>query len=126
MKLNRIALAVVPVLLLTACASAGSSGSSSSRDVITLEQLQTMPDQSLYDVIRKLKPTWLSKRGQVSFRSDTQMLVVVDEGQYHDLSILNSLTAGNVVELRYMDPRRATTKYGIRANGGAILVSTIS
>lgn len=125
MKPSRIALAVVPVLLLSACASTGSSGSSSSRNVITLEQLQSMPNQSLYEVVRKLKPTWLSKRGQVSLHGNTQLLVVVDEGQFHELSILTSLTAGEVVELRYMDARRATTKYGYQANGGAILVSTI-
>lgn len=129
MKAARMTLAVVIGLMMTACASTAGGDqtrSTSSRDVITAEQLQSMSNQTVYDVVRKLKPTWLQKRGQVSFRGNTEMLVVVDESQFHDLSLLTSLNASSVDEIRYMDPRKATNKYGIRASGGALLISTRS
>lgn len=129
MKATRMALAVVTGLMMTACASTGGAdqnGSRSSRDVITAEQLENMSNQSVYDVVRKLKPTWLQRRGQVSFRGNTELLVILDESQFHDLSLLTSMTAANIQEIRYMDPARATNKYGIRASGGAILLTTRS
>ncbi|MBW3552915.1 MAG: TonB-dependent receptor plug domain-containing protein [Gemmatimonadetes bacterium] len=129
MKATRMALAVVTGLMMTACASTGGAdenGSSSSRNVITAEQLENMSNQSVYDVVRKLKPTWLQRRGHVSFRGNTELLVILDDSQFHDFSLLTSMTAANVEEIRYMDPRKATNKYGIRASGGAILLTTRS
>lgn len=126
MKAARMTLAVVIGLMMTACASTGGgerTESPSSRDVITAEQLQSMSNQTVYDVVRKLKPRWLQKRGQGSFRGSTELLVVIDDSQFHDLSLLTSLDASNVEEIRYMDPRKATNKYGTRASGGALLIS---
>lgn len=123
-------LVVVAVLGLAACASTGGqgdgNGTSNARNVITGDQLQEMTGQTAYQAVRRLKPRWLQRRGQVSFRFRTTLLVVVDEGQFYDLGYLHSLRADDVHEIRYMDPRAATLKYGDRANGGALLVETRS
>lgn len=124
-RTSRVPLLVLAVVALTGCASTGGGGyddPATPRNVITSEQLQEISNQTAYQAVRKLKPRWLQRRGQVSFRFQTHLLVVVDESQFVELGYLHSLRAGDVREIQYMDPRQATLKYGDRANGGAILV----
>ena len=116
------------VAVLAGCASAGSAGGDGetevSRNTITMEQLDAATQPNAYEVVRSLKPAWLRRRGPDSFRSQTSLLVVVDDGQFHQLGMLQSLRPGDLREIRYVDPRTAMMKYGDRANGGAILVYT--
>ncbi|HUG39411.1 MAG TPA: hypothetical protein VMM12_02945 [Longimicrobiales bacterium] len=127
MRLTRLMLPLVlAVAAAGACASTGGSGDGgavTSRNVITGQQLAELSSQTAYQAVQKLKPRWLQRRGQVSFRGQTQLLVVVDEGQFYGLGYLHSVRASDVEEIQYLDSRRATLKYGGRANGGAILVS---
>ena len=121
----RVPLLVLAAVALTGCASSGGGGDAepgTPRNVITADQLSEMSNQTAYQAVRKLKPRWLQRRGQVSFRFQTHLLVVVDEAQFVELGYLHSLRAGDVREIHYMDPREATLKFGDRANGGAILV----
>lgn len=127
MRITTVRLLLVPlVAVAAACAStpepAEEGETSSSRNVITTAQLDGMATQSAYDVVRKLKPRWLQSRGPVSFRGRTNLLVVVDEGQFEGVGHLRSIRAGDVREIRYMDARRGMLKFGDQANGGVILV----
>lgn len=126
---RRLLLLVTLVLVGSACASAsGDAGDDDSdatpRDVITTAQLQRDGSISALQVIRKLKPTWLQRRGQQSLNSRTELLLVVDGAVSNDLGPLRSLRAADLREIRFMDAREATLRYGISASGGAILVYT--
>jgi len=103
----------------TACAST-SGGDSGDRDLITADQLAELQNMTAYDAIRRLKPTWLRKRGTDSFRGVPGLVVMVNEVRQGGVSVLNSYQIRDVEQIRYLDPRSATMKYGTQASGGAI------
>lgn len=121
-----LALVLVLLTFVAACASTpdagGDDGDGSSRDVITMAQLDAAGGRTAYQVVRQLKPHWLQRRGQVSFQGQTSLLVVVDDS-HREVGVLNTLRAEDIREIRYLDGRRAMMRYGDRANGGALIIT---
>lgn len=122
--------AVSAALALGGCASSGTSpgaaAGSRDRNLITNAELQGMDALNVYEAVRRLRPTWLRYRGQsVLSGPDRESLRVYVNGSYFgDAESLSNLRARNVQELRFLDARQATLRYGTDHTVGAIVVTT--
>jgi hypothetical protein len=126
-KPTRILL-VVACLALTACASSGTSESAprrSSSTRISTEELQQSAGQDLYTVVQRLRPQWFVVRGGVTAQGRASIAVILDGvRQQGSLEVLRSLKAADTEELRFINARDATTRYGTDMTAGAIEVIT--
>ena len=119
--------AVVLAAGVGACASSGSgdtgdTGSAGPRTEITTEQLRELPNMSAYDAVRRLKPTWLRKRGPDSLRTGSSLVVIERYVVRGGVRLLSDYQIRDLMAIRYLDPQQATLKYGTEASGGAIVI----
>lgn len=115
--------------LLTACASGGSGAPSGDPDLLTAQQLEAFQHMNVYDAIRQTRPQWLrSARGQSSLRQSTESMrglrVYVDGVLFGGASDLQRLEVRAVHDVRFLDSREATLRYGTNHAEGAVLVTT--
>lgn len=121
------ALFVVPLVVAVGCATSGGSGSAgSSRDVLTAADLEGMESLTAYEAIRRLRPGWLRVRGQTTMTDpDREMPRIYLDGSFHgDGTSLHAIPMVNVMEIRYLSAREATTRFGTGHTAGAILILT--
>lgn len=128
-------MAVVLALAVTGCASGGSSAAgstsqdapASSRDRLTPADFAEQPEQTLYQAIRRLRNHWLRARGAgTSVSRDAAVIVVYIDGQRSPGGIedLRRFRVRNIKQVDYLNSSRATTRFGIDHNAGAIMVTT--
>jgi hypothetical protein len=130
-------LLAITVACAGACASHGSkeseggtsSDASRTSDVITAQQLAepSVRGGNLLDVIRRLRPRFLTVRGVGSIRvADAGAVhVSVDGGPLMAVSMLSNMRPGEVAEIRYLEPPQAAQRFGTAsASGSVILVKT--
>lgn len=125
---------LVAVLVIAGCASSSNAppgvaggGTSSTRDVITTEELSGIFVADLYQAIERLRPHWLTSRGLRSVTGETIIAVVVDGNFLGGVEMLRQITTPTAIRIRYMDASEATaTIAGITGSGrvveGAIIV----
>jgi hypothetical protein len=115
-------------LLLLACASDPNTRGSTRRDrnLISLEEIQDYPITTAHDLVGRLRPTWLRNRGPTSISggSPTLPLVYVDEVHSGGLDALYRISTQIIREIRFINGRDATTKWGLDHGGGVIMVFT--
>lgn len=119
------------VLVLSGCAAAsapgeGGSPSGGSADLITSEELREtdLQDATVWDAVQRLRPAWLRSRGTTGAGDRTFPRVFLDGVDIGDLDELRRIGTRDVREIRFMNSRDATTRYGTGYPGGAILVRT--
>src|SRR5215813_4062155 len=98
--------------------------SGADRNVITTTEI-TPAMLTAYDVVRYRRPRWLFGRGAVPSddgKPETP-LVYLEGVRYGALDALNSINALDVAELRFLDARDATTRFGSGHTTGVILVT---
>ena len=113
-------------LALSGCASAGSGGGSRNPNLISSEELRQAESDgsSALRVIQRLRPRWLQTRGASSFDNPASpAMVIVNGAPYGELDTLVNMYVSEIEELRFMNARDATTRFGTGYIGGAILVS---
>ena len=107
---------------LAACASGGGSGSSGPRrdpNLITAEELAEHSTLNAMDVVRRLRPRWLTGRGP-----SAQPQLILDGTRMGDArSELQSISVADVSEMRYLNASDATMRFGTNFPGGAIVVT---
>ena len=92
---------------------------------ITSEELQEAVGQDLYTVVQRLRPQWLVVRGGVTAQGKATIAVIMDGvRQQGSVEVLRSMKASDVQEMRFMNARDATTRYGTDMAAGAIEVIT--
>ena len=124
LRLIVIALTLAAAAPLAACASSSSGRSSSgSRDVISGEQLDAMSTRNALEAVQRLKPTWLRTRGPDASRT-FPLAVAVDGVIQGGVRTLASYRCADLDEIRYLPARQAMLRFGDRAAGGAILLTT--
>lgn len=109
------------------CATSGAAGSGSgNRDVISAEQLREMDDLSAYRAIQRLRPQWLRARGRSSIENQSAegVRVYVDDVRQSGVESLRTLQVIDLEEIRFLDAREATTRFGIDHGNGAIAITT--
>lgn len=113
------------LLVMTGCATAGAGGGGeSSRDVITRQEIQETDVSNLYEVVRRLRPTWLRVRNK-SFSKQTEIVVVRDGTVIGNVEALRDIGRDGINEIRFMDGETAAaTLVGARSGyvAGAIVI----
>ena len=114
------------VLLSLACAGGGQAAPSRDADLIERIELEGdgIASLSVYDAIQRLRPAWLRPRGATSVSNSGGPLpaVLVNDSPRRDIEILRSIGVADVAELRYIDARDATTRFGTGYVNGMIEV----
>ncbi len=124
---GRLCVAVLP-LMLFACTPAHPGPSQiSDPQLITEEEVEASRAPTAYEVIQKLRPNFLSYRGETSFdrsKSQPYPTVYVDGQQYGSIGSLRNLPASQVSSIRLYRSWEATTKFGTGNMGGVIAIAT--
>jgi hypothetical protein len=115
-------------LLVVGCAT-GSSGAVPGRDreLISQEEIEGITATTAYEIVERLRPSWLRTRGPSSIRSAGASLypiVYVDEVHSGSLETLYRISGHIVREIRFINGRDATTKWGLDHGAGVIMVLT--
>jgi hypothetical protein len=87
--------------------------------VITAEELADLPYDNAYDAIRYLRPQWLRRRAR---GAAADPVVFAGEIRIGDLERLLTVPLQDVGELRFINSRDATTRWGTGYRGGVIQV----
>jgi hypothetical protein len=99
-------------LCLSACASGSSGGASASRDVLTQAQLAETGQTNAYDAIRRLQPRWL-RTGMSVYIDGSAAAGGREAGRDEGADYLRTLHVTSIREMRYLDPRLASIRYGM-------------
>lgn len=96
------------------------------RNVLTAAELASMPGETLYEGIQRLRPEFLRGRGQLSIEDPSGSLPVVylDGMRVGGLDVLRTIRVAEVHEVRFYSAADATTRYGTGHPGGVIAVMT--
>ena len=113
---------------LLACASPRLSPSRGpDPQLITEEEVVASLATTAYELIRSLRPAFLSYRGETSFDKRTSRPypnVYVDDQVFGTISILQSIPASDVSTIRLYRSSEAVTKFGTGNAGGVIAIVT--
>jgi hypothetical protein len=132
------------LIAVVACSSGGtgSSGSSAPRpargssDFISEEEIRAGSYQTALDIIENLRPTMTRPRGSTLSRNDgasgissgqvssVNVVVYLDEVRLGEVQSLRTVPAQTVKEIRYINARDATTRWGTGHSSGVIQVTT--
>ena len=126
---NPISVICLLALLLGACATAQSGDSGSSRrrsNVLTAEEIEASTTNTAWDAVRQLRPAWLRSRGTRSLTGEVYPSVIVDSMAPEPMEFLRNIDCRSILEIRFFDPREATTRFGTGYPSGAIVVTTKS
>ncbi len=124
-QIRRLALVAAAVSLTAGCASAGGSPARStggSRNVIVAAELEGGGFDNLRDAVRRLRPAWLRPRGSTGTTIPGELPVYMDNVRAGDMERLTSIPVELVKEVRFLDPREATFRWGTGHTRGAIEV----
>jgi hypothetical protein len=120
---------VALALLLSSCATGGTS-SRSSGNTLTAEEIAEVQALTAYEAIQYARPRWLTPRtlragGTPSMGSDRGGPVVYLDGvRVGTVGELRRVRADRVTLLEYLSPSDATNRFGTNHDSGAILVTT--
>ena len=126
---NPISVICLLALLLGACATAQSGDSGSSRrrsNVLTAEEIEASTTNTAWDAVRQLRPAWLRSRGTRSLTGEVDPSVIGDSMAPEPMEVLRNIACRSILEIRFFDPREATTRFGTGYPSGAIVVTTKS
>lgn len=123
---NQVLVAAFSLALLACASGQGSDGPSRNRNVITLEEIEAQPTSTAYELVQRIRPNWLRVRGPNSIRSSNPSLplVYIDGVRSGDLDALYRVSTQIVREIRFINGRDATTRWGLDHGGGVIMVHT--
>lgn len=128
--------ALVGILLLVVfgCGGGGSGGAGQPTtqnrpvrgpaDLITEAEINTGVYQNALEIIRALRPSMLIPRGSSPTSGSTAVGAYVDDVRVSDLSGLTAIPTIRIKEIRFINARDATTRYGTGHGSGVILVTT--
>ncbi|MFQ6046823.1 MAG: hypothetical protein ACE5PT_10795 [Gemmatimonadales bacterium] len=123
LELQKLAPLAALALTVGACASGANveppARPTRSRNVLTAAELAGLPYDNAYDAIRRLRPTWLQRRagGQAAYP-----VLFIQDNRVGELDQLRSIPLQDVAEIRFINARDATTRWGTGYRGGVIQV----
>ena len=94
------------------------------RNKITAEEIAEKPAaQNAHDIIKALRPQWLSSRGPTTIlMQEVGIVVYRDNSKLGSIDELRSIPADQIGELRFYSPGDATMRFGTDHPSGAIEV----
>ena len=127
-SIGLVALAGLSALVGGAACAAGSHEQegrpSRSSTVIGFEEIRASSVSNALELIQQARPAWLRSRGSTSLRDAQPTLPVIYVGQmsYGSLENLRDFELQAIQEIRFIDARSATTRFGTGHTGGVIQV----
>ena len=110
---------LVALPLVWSCTPTGQPGQTTPRhdpSVITAEEIASANASNLYDVVRTLRPEWLSHlapQGIQNANADFPTLVYMDRMRLGEPDMLRQVGTGAAIELRYFSPSAAQSEFGL-------------
>ena len=111
------------LLLLIGCGAARGPGSTSNRNVLSLEEMQQAGYSDAFTTVQSLRPQWLVKRGATSSRAQS-IKVYLDGSLLGPPESLRQITTRSISHMQYLNGLQASERYGLDHDLGAILVTT--
>jgi hypothetical protein len=113
------------VVLAGGCASSTAASSGGSRYVITETELANVREQSAYEALQELRPTFLRSRDPQTptHQNPTPIAVFINGGRTEGAEVLRTIRANTVKEMQFYEPTDANTRFGTGHNGGVIAVT---
>ncbi len=93
-----------------------------SSNLITETELAAGPYQNALEAIQALRPSMLIPRG--TGMGPVPVVAYMDDVRLNDLNGLATIPANRIREIRFVNARDATTRWGTGHASGAILVTT--
>lgn len=112
----RRALGLALLVLSAACVSASGgagpgNGGNRDRNTITSEQLAAAGNQAVFDVVQRLRPTWLTPRGGArSLGLRTEIVVFSDNVRLGGVDALRQIDASTIESIRFLDATTASNQ----------------
>ena len=119
----RTILAVVSLIVMSACATAGKAPASQ-HNVVTAEELQRAGDVNLYEALGQLRPAFLRSRGIIPGATTpaAPIQVYIDGMRMGEPDHLRQIFAKTVAEVRFLEPQQAIARFGGNNTGGALVI----
>lgn len=121
---------VALTMVAAACAAGPGTGTGTGptamrdRDVIGPDELATVEVRTTaLQMIQRLRPFWLRSRGPVGVRNEPPIPVYVNNQRVSESAPLERYTAGELLELRFLNASLATQRFGTGHPSGAILLT---
>lgn len=118
------------VSMLMSCASSGASGSARrSPDQVSSAEIATTTANNAYELINRLRPTWLrpSSTGSIAGVRSQVVVVYLDGNRLGDLQSLQTLSTTGIRSMQWLDAAKAAAllnEVGSDPIRGAILIKT--
>jgi hypothetical protein len=115
------------IVAVAACASGSGSGGTrrSSSTRLVAADFENDVGLDVYSIIQRHRPQWLQVRGGTTAQGPARIAIIIDgTRQQGSVEILRSIRGSEVDELRFLNSRDATTRYGTDMTAGAIEVDT--
>jgi len=122
----------------TATTSGSSSPTKSDAELISIGEINSQNFRNAYEVVQRLRPTWLTKNGAptrlgmtvgggggVQTDPGSGVLVYLDNTRLGGVNALRDITVAGIGSIEYMDAAKATARLpgiGSSAVSGAIVV----
>ena len=121
-------LLALSILLFSAACAASRQGRPVTEpgDVIAQHQIDADGSRTVYELVQRLHPLWLQKRGTNTIQDDGDIVVYVDHARLGGPETLREILADNVESVRFLDAGRAQYRFGVGHMHGAIVVTTRS
>ena len=118
-------LALPVVVFVASCAGAGQPRSvSNPANIIAQHQIEEAGSRNVYELVQRLRPLWLQKRGTNTIHDDGDIVVYLDNARLGGPETLREIAALNVASVQFLDAGRAQYRFGVGHSHGAILVTT--
>lgn len=95
-----------------------------SHAVLTSADLNGKGFSTVLQAIQSLRGNWLEKHGTNSFRTPSEIRVVLDGTELGGLDQLGTVPLASVVYIRHYDGVTATARWGVGHSEGVIYIST--
>lgn len=95
-------------------------------NLITADEIAKISATNAYDVVKRLRPQFLTSRGPTSITNTrvTSPTVYLDGSRYGDVSALVGIDAARIATIRFLSGPEAQARFGVDNVAGAILVTT--
>lgn len=121
-----IALAVA---VSTGCSKASQTGTAEgargTANLVTRQEIASVPEGNLYDALQRLRPAFLRPRSTATAGSELPV-VFVDGLRRGSLDYLRAINNREVAEVRYVGAIDATTRYGLNVPAGVLDVKLVT
>jgi len=122
--MRRAVVFAVSAVALAACAGQSSSSPRPNPSLITRDEVVEAGISDAFQLVQKLRPAWLQKRGSTSFTQEGDVRVYLDGTHVGDREALRGIMTIDIESIEYLDAGRATFRFGAGNEHGAILVTT--